>query len=211
MKLRVPKFLVPAVLIFAGLAACYPVDDDAIEDYDLAITVYDKEYYSPTSGLNKFQEFSTFYMTDTIAHVIEEGKEDDISRKYDEQIIQQVAMNMKEAGYTEVFDLESADLYMTIAYTKTTFENYNFYFSGGGWYYPWSSYGMYTTSYDTGSLLMEMIEVSRIDPDELEIPALWAGVVQGIIEETKSNNMDRLTNSIDQCFVQSPYLNKSLN
>jgi hypothetical protein len=211
MNLKFPTYLIPSLLFTAGLASCYPVDDDAVDDYDLAATVYNKEYYSESAGVNKYQDFTNFYITDTITHVINEGEADDISRKYDSYIINLVATNMKHAGYSQVFSIDSTELYMTIAYTKTSFETLHYYFSGGGYYYPWASYGNYTTTYETGTLLISMVETARIDSTNPELPVIWSGAVNGVIEDSKANNQERLAKNINQCFIQSPYLNKTSN
>ena len=35
------------LVTIAGLSACYPVGDVTYEDVDIALTQYDKDYYSP--------------------------------------------------------------------------------------------------------------------------------------------------------------------
>ena len=53
------------LMTMAGLSACYPVGDDiTYEDVDIALTQYDKDYYSP-GAYNYFQDFQTFIVPDS--------------------------------------------------------------------------------------------------------------------------------------------------
>ena len=65
-------------------------------------------------------------------------------------------------------------------------------------------------TYQSGSVLMEMVDVARIDPEVEEIPIIWAGIVNGVLETSETSVKNRLSNGIDQCFDQSPYLLKSI-
>jgi hypothetical protein len=42
------------------------------------------------------------------------------------------------------------------------------------------------------------------------IPVIWAGLVNGVMEDSQESTKIRLTNGIDQCFNQAPYLIKTL-
>ncbi len=57
---------------------------------------------------------------------------------------------------------------------------------------------------------MEMVDVARVDPDVEEIPVIWAGIINGVLESSESGTKTRLSNGIDQCFNQSPYLLKNI-
>jgi len=77
-----------------------------------------------------------------------------------------------------------------------------------GYYYPWLPYSTYY-SYQSGSVLMEMVDAARVDPDVEAIPVIWAGIVNGVLEGSQSGIKNRLSTGIDQCFNQSPYLLKN--
>lgn len=237
-------------LVTTGLvSSCYPVDDLVVEDLDIAVTLYDKAYYSPESGVNNFEALRTFEVVDTIVHIIATGDEDNISRRYDEFIIEQVRLNMLLLGFVEEPNPEAnePDVAITLSALSSEHEVYTWYpYWGWYWgyypysysysdsdsdsydagsgpfrlkntvdpyyyYYPWFPYGTYYT-YQSASLLMEMVDVARIDPDEEAIPVIWAGIVNGVLEQSQTTStQDRLSKGIDQCFNQSSYLLKTLD
>lgn len=217
-------------MIVAGLSACYPIGDDlTYEDLDIAVSMYDKDYYTP-SGKNDFQNFQTFVIPDTIIHIIEEGDDDDIGRKYDQEIINHVRANLEFLGYDEEMDPESnaPDIVVTISITVSDHTIYTWY-PYWGWYwpyypkgttdlpannyyypwYPWYGWGS-TYSYTSGTIILEMVDISRIDPSEEKVPVIWAGLVNGVVGGPEEGLKVRVSGGIDQCFDQSPYLFKVL-
>ena len=234
MKIRLKNLTVLLIIIITGFSSCYPVDDLLIEDLDVAATLYDKVYYEPGSGVNKFEDLKTFEVLDTIVHIIATGDEDNMSRKHDEFIIEQVRLNMLKLGFVEETNPGSnpPDVTVTLSALSSEHEVYTWYpYWGWYWgypykntdshanstkstvaydyYYPWYPYGTYYT-YQSASLLMEMVDVARIDPDVEAIPVIWAGIVNGVLEQsTTTSTQNRLSKGIDQCFDQSPYLLKT--
>jgi hypothetical protein len=221
------------LLIITGISSCYPIDDLAVEDLDVAATIYDKTYYDgPAGTLNKFENLQTFTVVDTIVHIVESGTEDVISRSYDDFVLEQVRLNMLKLGFTEEPnpDVNPADVAITVSALMSTHEVYTWYpYWGWYWgygsypykdtapgfkatqyyYYPWPPYSTYYT-YQSGSVLLEMVDIARVNPDVEEIPVIWAGIVNGVLESSSSGIKSRLSNGIDQCFNQSPYLIKNL-
>jgi hypothetical protein len=235
MNMRLKNLIGLLTIIIAGFSSCYPVDDLLVEDLDVAATLYDKVYYSPVSGVNKFEELLTFEVVDTIVHIIATGDEDNMSRKHDEFIIEQVRLNMLKLGFVEETnpDVNPPDVAITLSALSSEHEVYTWYpYWGWYWgyypyknsdsdansqkvssaydyYYPWYPYGTYYT-YQSASLLMEMVHVARIDPEVEAIPVIWAGIVNGLMEQSQSTStQNRLSKGIDQCFDQSPYLLKT--
>jgi hypothetical protein len=235
MIMKIRNLLLPLIIIIAGFSSCYPIGDLKVEDLDVAATIYNKTYYDgPTGSVNKFEGLQTFVVVDTIIHLVQSGTTDDISRKYDAFILEQVRLNMLELGFAEELhpDVNPADVAITVSAMTSTHEVYTWYpywgwyWGYGGYYpytgtnsekivaapsyyYPWFPYNTYY-SYQSGSLLMEMVDVARVNPDVEEIPVIWAGIVNGVLETSQSGVKNRLSNGIDQCFVQSPYLLKNI-
>jgi hypothetical protein len=235
MIMKIKKLLLPLIIIIAGFSSCYPIDDLKVEDLDVAATIYDKTYYDgPTGSVNKFESLQTFVVVDTIMHLVESGVTDDISHQYDAFILEQVRLNMLKLGFVEELhpDLNPVDVAITVSAMTSTHEVYTWYpywgwywgyggyypytgtktekiVSAPNYYYPWFPYNTYY-SYQSGSILMEMVDVSRVNPGVEAIPVIWAGIVNGVLESSQSGLKNRLSVGIDQCFNQSPFLLKNI-
>jgi hypothetical protein len=213
----------------AGLSACYPTEKDiSYEDIDIALTVYDKDYYTP-GGHSYFQDFQTFVVPDTVVHIIEDGVTDEISRNYDKYVIEQVRGNLLKLGYIEETDPETniPDIAVTVSVTTSEHIVYDWY-PYWAWFwvfikkgavtslssvennYPWNPYYGYGTSYSytAGTVIMEMVDVSKINESTQEIPVIWAGLLNGAVGGPEDGITNRLSRGIDRCFDQSPYLFK---
>lgn len=228
MKFYRSLYFLYLTVILLCITSCYPkFEDPSIEELDVSITIYDKDYYSP-SGINKFQEFKTFVIPDTIVHIVDESVPDTITRSQDQFIIDQVRSNLLKSGYAEETNpsVKTPDLVVTLTVSTSSYISYDWYsywewyftsyskggssvFSTSGHYYPWYPpvYGAGSTySYVAGTLVMEMVDVARIDPAIETIPAIWAGLVNGAANGPPEALQGRLSTGIDQCFSQSPYL-----
>jgi hypothetical protein len=231
MKMKAGKtfFYLFILMTVAGLSACYPVGDDiTYEDIDIALTQYDKDYYSP-GAYNYFKDFQTFVVPDTVVHIIEEGVADEIPRTYDKFVIEQVRNNLFKLGYSEESDPEvnPPDIAVTVSVTTSEHIIYDWYpywawfwvfikkgavtFSKGAENnYPWNPFYGYGTAYTytSGTVIMEMVDVSKINESTQEIPVIWAGVINGAVGGPEDGIKNRLSSGIDKCFNQSPYLFK---
>lgn len=229
---KIKSLLLPLIIILAGLSSCYPIDDLTVEDLDIAVSVYDKSYYSgPEGSVNKFEDLQTFVVVDSIMHLVETGTEDNISRQYDEFILEQIRLNMLKLGFVEELNPETntPDVGITVSAMTSEHEVYTWYpywgwywgypygvkrtekiISAYSYYYPWFPYNTFYT-YKSGSVLIEMVDAARIDPEVEEIPVIWAGIVNGVLESSQSGVKNRLSKGIDQCFDQSPYLLKNID
>jgi hypothetical protein len=231
MIMKIKNLLLPLIIIIAGFSSCYPIDDLKVEDLDVAATIYDKTYYDgPEGSVNKFENLRTFTVVDTIVHIVESGTADNISRQYDDFVLEQVRLNMLKMGFVEEMNPEvtPADVVITVSAISSTHEVYTWYpYWGWYWgypykstavnrimtpyyyYYPWPPYSSSYT-YQSGSVLMEMVDQARIDPTNEKIPVIWAGIINGVLESSESGVKARLSSGIDQCFIQSPYLLKNI-
>jgi len=81
-----------------------------------------------------------------------------------------------------------------------------------GWYPWWPGWGWgpgycyptYVYNYNTGTLLINMLET--ITTDEEEFPRVWHGGINGLLRSSDAGNQDFIVSTIDQAFAQSPYL-----
>jgi len=204
--------LAMAVLVLGGgVGACYPGEINDVGEADLVVTLYDTTY--------AFGDVNTYIMPDSIVR-IGEGDEDDIDRDYDDEILLSVAAELNALGWTRLPDSPVAqpDVAVTISISSSTF---TYWVPGGwwgywGWYpwypswgwgccyypsYPWYGYG---GSYSTGTLSIVMLDGGPAVGEE--IPAVWAGLMNGLLSSTTSATAARVDQLIEQTFSQSPYL-----
>ena len=208
------------------LYSCYPGDEVSYADLDLVATVYDK-------GAN-FQEFTTFVMPDTIVHIkdtLDNNKNDELSRSYDDFILGEVRQNMLDLGFVEETNpvINHPDLVLTVsAMATTTYYAWNYYpyywYWYGGWYwwyknsdyyYPWYPYypwygTSYISSYSTGSVIMNLSDIRNTTEETDSIQVVWLGVLNGLLGSTnKADIQSRLDYGINKAFEQSSYLKQN--
>ena len=120
------------ILLLTGLFAqfmvsCYPEGADKIQDYDVAMTNYDKNA--------NFGAFTTFAIADTIVY-FSDDKQATLSHQFDEQIVKLVTKNFENRGYTLVDTTENPSFVVTIS----AFSNVNYAYYIDNWYNNWSWY-----------------------------------------------------------------------
>jgi len=195
-----------AALSMLFFNACYSDYGMTTADYDVVTTLYDPNY--------DFTKDSTYTMPDTIIHIVEEGEKSELSRKYDSFILEQVASHMNLRGFTRIADPTATVPDVVIIIRATAVEHYaaysSYYYGGywGGWYYPW--YGGTTVyTYSTGTVLIDMLDVENIDIEKEIYPTAWIAGINGLLGDTSTGTKTRLSTSIGQAFVQSPYIGTS--
>jgi hypothetical protein len=208
--------------LFALLHGCYPSDSVSYSDLDIVTTAYDTEF--------DFPETKTWYLYDSIVHLkdtLNPSNNVDLSREFDDLILDRIADNMDNYGYTRELDPEAnpPDLVFTVSVMATkNFLVYNYYpwyywDWGWGWYYKSSNYwgyyyppywgGTYVTSYTVGTLIMNMYDVRNATAETDSIPKVWNGDINGLLGSSASTTQRRLEVNIDQAFEQSSYLKTS--
>lgn len=200
------------IAIPLAMFSCYPGGLEYYSDSDIVVTNYDE-------GFN-FSQNKLYFMPDTIHYL-----DDDADRSDEAAIVSLIATNMDDAGYTRLKDasvpdsvlVDSANVVLLTIVTSTTY-------SGGGWWggcypywgwgcgyypgYPWYGGGYYTYSYSTGTLIMEMAYEDGINLVEEIVPIVWDSKINGLLSSNAANISTRIANTINQAFVQSPYLSQ---
>lgn len=191
-----PLSAVSLICLATAAVGCYP-DRLSTSNYDAVITTFD------TSA--NFHATS-FFLRDTVVHLVPPSERDDITRLYDSQIIDQVRQNMVAAGYTSLSDTVGADLQVGIAASTTDYTGYYWNYWCDWW---WGYYGCYyppywsTYTYTIGTLLVSI-------GDRREVGAggkralIWVGLGNGVAGT--GSTAKRLTDAVDQMFAQSPYI-----
>lgn len=188
------------------LWGCYPDGPEYVEDMDIVLTYQAPDY--------DFSVNATYAMPDKIVKVTGNKVEGDdpefVPDATANLILDRIAQNMADLGYSRVGIDEDPDLLLAPASWETTtiYYYYDYWYWWWGGYYPYyPSYGYYS-SYTTGSLLM-----SLYDPDELaangNVILQWAGIANGLMEGVF--NATRVYGAIDKAFTISPYLESNAN
>lgn len=206
--------------ILACMVSCYPEGPEYVHEKDIALTHYDEQV--------NFALYTTFVMPDSVVLIQPDGDTARIDQEVSDQIIQLVKKNFTDRNYefltTEEAQTRIPDFVVTVTafvnpvFSYTTWGNYWNWYPGWSWFgwgnawsgfypwYPWYGGGFSYYAYDKGSLVIDVLDAKNADPQSKRIPVLWSGVNTGILAGNRVYLCERLARSINQCFMQSPYL-----
>lgn len=199
------------------MQGCYPDSNLTYEQTDVVLTVYNDSV--------DFTTLSTYYMSDTV--FVLDDEDEDVPVENPDAILNQIAKNMADYGYTRVdesYEEKPDVVILTGAFTSTTVSVgwwYPYYGWGGWWYwgpergsdywggyYPGWGYGGYPyyTSYTTGTVVFDMINPDDYDviSGDTMVRVYWNGGIQGVL--SGGNTDARVKKAIDQAFIQSPQI-----
>ena len=207
------------ILFFSTLAllavAChkepYPQDGDA--EYLV--------YTEPAKDVN-FAGYQTFDIADSLL-VIGQSEKPQYSQSNNAlALIQAYRTNMEKAGYIYTPSNPDADLGIQLTYIIKTerfvqyYDNdpywwldYPGYWPSGywgnwyGWYYPYPVAYTYTTN----AFVAEMVDLTTEEGKALKI--IWSCYIGGPAGYSTQDDVNRMKNSVDQAFAQSPYLTRN--
>jgi hypothetical protein len=197
---RAAKLIAGWVLALAPLAGlgCYPNRYDS-SNYDSVSTLRDTTAAFGTA--------TTFALADSVIHLVPPGQSDELTRIYDQQILDRIRTNMTAAGYVEVANPAAANLNMMTLATSSTY--YGYYWDSWcgyyGWWYPYGCYYpgyWYTYEYTVGTVLIGMTDLRVVTNNKS--PLIWFAGLSGLVGQGVTPA--RLTAAIDQAFAQSPYI-----
>lgn len=168
-----------------------------------------------------FASKKTFALPDKVIKITGEDNKDEepefVDPIYGNTIISALRDNMTFIGYKEVDAESNPDLILLPAAFQTdqVYFYYDWYYwnwfypgwgSGWGWYYP-GYYPPQVTRIRTGTVMIQMTVPGEQDATD-KIPVIWTGVVNGLLEGSTSSINARINTTIEQAFIQSPYLAK---
>ena len=213
MKIKNLRYFAYALLAVA-FSACQkePSTSELNDDY-LVYTDYDTSI--------DFAAFETYFIPDSILVIGSNYEAQYWKDENAQEIIATVIAQMNNAGYTQSFDKEAADLGIQMSYVEevTYFVGYNnpywwwyypYYWAPGywgnwvGWHYPYSVYYAYTA----GSLLVEMLDLQADQESGKKLPVIWDTFIGGLLTSDAELNLQRTVEGVEQAFAQSPYLVK---
>ena len=213
-QFRWTVLLAAVLLLGVGLTSCYPGGPVTNEEYDILGTVYDESA--------DFSALRTYSLPDTVVVASDGVISQGIDPVREDIILAEIRRNMAYMGFVEEPNpiLNPPDVIITATSWKVTnVETYSYYdYWGwyGGWgYYPWWGVGynpyynwgysqVYT--YNTGTLILDMYDMTRPNETDQEVPAVWVGAINGLLEGNETGIDLRVKNGIQDLFDQSPYL-----
>ena len=184
--------------------SCFPEpDSNQLLDQFVVSTEYD-----PNADFKSYITYSL--RPDTIGLVSNVGTDDTIIyNDYAKRVVTTIKTNMNMRGYSFVSLSSSPDLIIKPyvvknldIYQQVVYPGYSYGYSS--YYYNYGPY-IYTSAYNTGYLVMEIIDLKNITAQN-QVKVIWYSYMGDVF-----NALDVYIQSedgIDQAFLQSPYLQK---
>jgi len=206
------------VLLAVAVVSCQkePSTSGLHEDY-LVFTDYDPKA--------DFSAAETYYLPDSILLIGNAEKTEYWKNTDAQEVISTVADWMDSRNFVRVADKELAQTGLQLSYVEQTtyYAGYNYpnwwgyypyYWTPGywgdwfGWYYPYQVYYGYTA----GSMLIEMVDLTAAEGSDRKLPVMWSAFISGLLTSSRTVNLQRTLDGVDQAFAQSSYLtNNSVN
>ncbi|MEJ2481668.1 MAG: DUF4136 domain-containing protein [Gemmatimonadota bacterium] len=213
---------VAALLAVGGLTACYPGEISNVSETQVVLTTYNEDF--------DFRGQRTYAIPDTVVEVCdvpnppEQGPincEDESRLEYDHALdatfVDQVVRNMDALGYQripteEVTESNLPDVAVVVMVAVNEWTAYTYWPCGGywgwwGWYPPgygcWYPGYVSTTSWNEGTLFVDMLHPDGRDDTGEQIPSVWTGAVNAVLSSSGQSNVNLALSGIDRAFDQS--------
>lgn len=221
--MKTKHLLSVAWLLLMGLAGCQKEPSTgALSNEYLVYTACDSEA--------DFAAVERYYIPDSIlliGHHAVNSKGEKVAKYWSDadalSLINTIVKELDARGYTRVLDPQqrtTADVGLQPSYVEESvyYAGYNNPYWWGyypyywlpsywgpwyGWSYPFSVYYGYTT----GSLLVEMVDLTSESGSGKSLPILWNAYISGLLQGDNIN-INGAVEALEQAFAQSPYLNK---
>lgn len=163
----------------------------------------------------------TYFIPDSIYSPSSVTKEQWLKGKTAEAIVGQIVKDLNARGYERITDPAQKDnaalgVQVTLINKNTTVTGivggYDPWWGAGFWGGWWSGYyypSWYpvTYSYNTGSLVMELVNLQKKDSDNKQLPIIWRANCKGLFSGNASIDTQLISRAIDQAFLQPPFSN----
>ena len=182
-------------------------------------------YTAPAKDVN-FAEFQTFDIADSLLVIGQTDKPQYSQSNTALALIQAYRINMEKLGYIYTPSNPDADLGIQLTYiikTERYLQYYNNdpywwldypgYWPSGywgnwyGWYYPHPYPVSFT--YTTNALTAEMVDLNSEQGQGKKLKIVWSCYIGGESTYSAQSDLAIMQKSINQAFVQSPYLAKT--
>jgi hypothetical protein len=203
------KKLICGISFLLLIVSCYKSPDSTLSSQFVVITNYD-------SAAN-FKNYKTFVLPPYVGLISSASKDSVLDPQYGDSILATIASNLKARGYVQVANDQTADLGVGATALKEVTIVTGWY-PGSWWGYPgwggcyWYYCGYYlwyppyygTYVYQTGSIIVELVDLIH-QPAPHQLDVVWTNWNGGALGSSASN-LDNALNSINQAFIQSPYI-----
>lgn len=199
------------VVAAIALAGCRPEPEAAeLVDQLVVSTNYDK-----TADFSAIATYSI--PTDTIGFISERSPDTIIvapKNTFPRTVLQAVNADLQARGYTRVTRKENPDIGINVLVVNdfNVFQdvvypnNYGGYYGGYYGYNSWYSYPyVQTYAYNTGVLIIEIVDLKRLTPDN-KVRVLWSAYMGDVYSTLDLER--QAVDAIHQAFTQSPYLTR---
>lgn len=179
-------------------------------------------YTAPAKDVN-FADYKTFDIADSVLVIGQKDKPYYSSSNNALALIQAYRTNMEKLGYIYLPSNPDAELGIQLTFVERTeryvqyyddpywWLDYPGYWPAGywgsnwtGWYYPYPV----VYSYTTNALLTDMVDLTAGEENG-KLKIIWSCYIGGPASYSINYDVKRMQESIDQAFVQSPYLKPS--
>jgi len=200
--------LVIPVIIFTQCRR-YP-DTSELSTKFIVLTNYDSKA--------DFSSYKTFVMPPYVGLISNTSDDTMLNPQYGNQILSSIRSHMVSRGYTETSNNQQANIGIAATALKEV-SLYSGWYAGSWWGYPgwggcyWYYCGWYPSYpgyypvyvYQTGSLIIELVDLKNLSKETKKLNVLWTNWNGGALGTT-GGDLDNALKSIDQAFLQSPYI-----
>lgn len=178
-------------------------------------------YTSPAKDF-KFTEYTTFDIADSVLVIGQTDKPYYSQSDNALELIQAYRRNMENYGFIYTPSSPDAQLGIQVTYIEKT-EKFIQYYSDPYWwldypgYWPAGYWGNWTGfyygypvayTYTTNALLGDMVDLAGGVNSDGKLEIVWSSYIGGPASSSIKNDVRRMSDSVNQAFAQSPYLNK---
>lgn len=194
------------LLLMTTAVLCSCEKDPDLSEMDSDFTVYTQ--FDPEAD---FTGASTYYLPDSILVANGGIKAEYWKDENAQSLLKEVIEQMNDRNYTRQEEKEDAELGIQVSFVENSTHVTNLWwdtgywgpFWGGGWYYPYPI----TYTYDTGTLVIEMVDLRQKEEKASKLPVIWRTTNSGTLYGNNNLNVELVHRSIKQSFQQSPYIN----
>ena len=152
-----------------------------------------------------FSDYKTYSMPDYI-YMVTDKDSVKVTNSTTKTILDRIDYNMQKRGFVKVDKSASPDLGMQANYFQNTtvYAYYSGYWGYDYWGYYYPYYPVYYSSYTTGMLDAQLIDLKHPDNSTHKLGLKWNAFIRGILTDTHTTS--QITGAVDQAFTQTPEL-----